>query len=379
MILEPTEAQEQVRGRARELAQTVVAPGAVQRDDTGEFDRAVYDQIAQAGLSGLPFPAVYGGQGAGLISMALAIEEISAACASTGMALLSSCLLAAMPIFRAGNEEQKQRYLSPLAQGTKLGSFCVTEPGAGSDIASLQTTARRDGDHYILHGTKVFSTNAGESEIYVVFAATDPSLGGKGISGFIVEKDSPRLSFGAKLDQLGMRGSVQRPIILDEVPVPAANLLGREGDGLLIANAALDLGRIGVAAQAVGLARAAYEEARRYAMRRIQFGRAISENQAIAFMLADMDTEIEAARLLTLKAAYLAEKGQPVATEAARAKVLATDTAMKITTDAIQIMGGLGCTKGVPVERYFRDAKITQIYTGTSQIMRVVISGAILS
>lgn len=378
MIWELTEAQEEVRRRARELAQAEVAPGAARRDEVGEFDRAVYDRVAQAGLSGLPFPTAYGGQGADLVSMALAIEEVSATCASLGLALTTNSLLAAMAIFQAGSEDQKRRYLVPLASGEKLGSFCLTEPGAGSDAASLHTTARHEGEGYILQGTKVFSTNAGESEVYAIFATTDPSHQSRGISAFIVEKDSPRLSFGSKLEKLGMRGSVQRSVILDEVAVSAANLLGREGEGMRVAMAALDLGRIGIAAQAVGIARAAYEEARRYATARIQFGRAISENQAIAFMLADMDTEIEAARLLTGKAAYLAGKGQRVTIEAAQAKAFATDTAMKVTTDAVQILGGLGATKGAAVERYFRDAKVTQIYEGTNQIMRVVISGSIL-
>jgi len=378
MILELTEAQEELRRRARSLAETEVAPNAAQSDDAGEFDRAAYNKVAQAGFSGLAFPSSYGGRDAGYISMALAVEEVSAACASTGLALVTSSMLSAMAIFQAGSEAQKQRYLVPLASGEKLGSFCLTEPGAGSDAASLHTTARREGDTYILQGTKVFSTNAGESEIYVIFATTDPSRGRRGVSAFIVEKDTPHLSFGHKLDKLGMRGSVQRSVVLDEVVIPASNLLDSEGNGMRIAMAALDLGRIGIAAQAVGIARAAYEEARHYAKRRVQFGRAISENQAIAFMLADMDTYIEAARLVTWKAAYLAEKGQRVTTEAARAKTFATDIAMKVTTDAVQILGGLGCTKGAPVERYFRDAKVTQVYEGTNQIMRVVISGDIL-
>lgn len=373
-----TPEQEDIRKMVREFAEKAIAPSAAERDEKEIFPREIFDEMGKLGIMGLPYPEKYGGAGSDFVAYAIAVEEISRVCASTGIGLSVHVSLCSWPIYKYGTEEQKQKFLRPLAEGVKLGAFGLTEPNAGTDAAAGSTTAVRDGDYYILNGTKVFNTNGGEAEIEVIFAATDKSAGPKGMSAFIVEKGTPGLSFGKKEIKMGIRSSVQREVILDNCRVPAANLLGKEGEGFKIAMTTLDGGRIGVAAQSVGIAQAALEAAIKYSKERVQFGKPIANNQAISFMLADMATKVEAARLLTYRAAYNKSNNLPYAKEAAMAKMFASDAAMAVTTDAVQIFGGYGYSREYPVERFMRDAKITQIYEGTNQAQRMVIAGHIL-
>ncbi len=373
-----TPEQEDIRKMVREFAAKSVAPTAAERDEKELFPRDIFDQMGQLGLLGLPYPEEYGGGGSDYVSYAIAVEEISRVCASTGIGLSVHVSLCSGPIMLYGTEEQKQKFLRPLAEGKKLGAFGLTEPNAGTDAANGSSTAVKDGDSYVLNGTKVFNTNGGEAEIYLFFAATDKALGPKGMSCFIVEKGTPGFSFGKKEVKMGIRSSVQRELIFENCRVPAANLLGKEGDGFKIAMGALDSGRIGVAAQATGIAQGALDEAIKYSKQRVQFGKPISTFQGVNFMLADMATKVEAARLLTYQAAFKRSNGLPYAKEAAMAKMFASDTAMAVTTDAVQVFGGYGFSREYPVERMMRDAKITQIYEGTNQAQRMVIAGNIL-
>ena len=373
-----TPEQEDIRKMVREFAAKSVAPTAAERDEKELFPRDIFDQMGQLGLLGLPYPEEYGGAGSDYVSYAIAVEEISRVCASTGIGLSVHVSLCSGPIMLYGTEEQKQKFLRPLAEGSKLGAFGLTEPNAGTDAANGSSTAVKDGDSYVLNGTKVFNTNGGEAEIYLFFAATDKALGPKGMSCFIVEKDAPGFSFGKKEVKMGIRSSVQRELIFENCRVPAANLLGKEGDGFKIAMGALDSGRIGVAAQATGIAQGALDEAIKYSKQRVQFGKPISTFQGVNFMLADMATKVEAARLLTYQAAFKRSNGMPYAKEAAMAKMFASDAAMAVTTDAVQVFGGYGFSREYPVERMMRDAKITQIYEGTNQAQRMVIAGNIL-
>lgn len=373
-----TQEQEDIRKMVREFAEKSVAPTAAERDEKEYFPREIFDQMGELGILGLPYPEEYGGAGSDFLSYAIAVEEISRVCASTGIGTSVHISLASWPIFKYGTEEQKQKYLRPLAEGIKLGAFGLTEPNAGTDASAATTVAVRDGDSYILNGSKVFNTNGGEAEIEVIFASTDKAAGLKGLSAFIVEKGTPGLSFGKKEVKMGIRSSVQREVIMENCRVPAENLLGKEGAGFKIAMTALDGGRIGVAAQSVGIAQGALEEAIKYSKARVQFGKPIASNQAIAFKLADMATKVEAARLLTYKAAYHKSHNLPYSKEAAMAKMVASDAAMSVTTDAVQVFGGYGYSREYPVERMMRDAKITQIYEGTNEVQRMVISGAIL-
>ncbi|MDR7867294.1 MAG: acyl-CoA dehydrogenase [Sporomusaceae bacterium] len=373
-----TPEQEDIRKMVREFAAKSVAPTAAERDEKELFPRDIFDQMGQLGLLGLPYPEEYGGAGSDYVSYAIAVEEISRVCASTGIGLSVHVSLCSGPIMLYGTEEQKQKFLRPLAEGSKLGAFGLTEPNAGTDAANGSSTAVKDGDSYVLNGTKVFNTNGGEAEIYLFFAATDKALGPKGMSCFIVEKGTPGFSFGKKEVKMGIRSSVQRELIFENCRVPAANLLGKEGDGFKIAMGALDSGRIGVAAQATGIAQGALDEAIKYSKQRVQFGKPISTFQAVNFMLADMATKVEAARLLTYQAAFKRSNGMPYAKEAAMAKMFASDAAMAVTTDAVQVFGGYGFSREYPVERMMRDAKITQIYEGTNQAQRMVIAGNIL-
>lgn len=373
-----TPEQENIRKMVREFAEKVVAPTAAERDEKELFVRDIFDQMGHIGIQGLPYPEEYGGAGSDFLSYAIAVEEISRVCGSTGIGLSVHVSLCSWPIFKYGNEEQKQQFLRPLAEGVKLGAFGLTEANAGTDAANGSTTAIRDGDYYVLNGTKVFNTNGGEAEIEVIFAATNKSAGVKGMSAFIVEKDTPGLSFGKKEIKMGIRSSVQREVILDNCRVPVTNLLGKEGDGFKIAMSTLDGGRIGVAAQSVGIAQGALEAAIKYSKERVQFGKPIAANQAISFMLADMATKVEAARLLAYRAAYHKSHNLPYAKEAAMAKMFASDAAMAVTTDAVQIFGGYGYSREYPVERMMRDAKITQIYEGTNQAQRMIIAGSVL-
>ena len=378
MVFEFTDQQKMIQKMVRAFAEKEIAPGVSERDEREEYSRGISDRIGELGLTGLCFPEAYGGSDGDYISYIIANEELAKVddCVQAGYA--ASISLCAMPIFQFGTEEQKQRFLVPLAEGVKLGAFGLTEPNAGSDAASQLTTAVADGDYYVLNGNKIFITNGGEAETYVVFAMTDKTKGVKGITAFVLEKGTSGFTFGKTEHKMGIRSSQTQELIFQDVKVPKENMLGKEGEGFKIAMSALDGGRITVAAQALGIAQAALHQAIKYSKERVQFGKPISANQAVAFMLADMATEIDAARLLTYRAAYLKQKGQPFSKEAAMAKLFASDAAMKITTDAVQIFGGYGFSREYPVERLMRNAKITQIYEGTNQVQRMVIAGAVL-
>ncbi|GMA50881.1 acyl-CoA dehydrogenase [Alicyclobacillus contaminans] len=370
---------EQLRALVREFAEKEVAPGAAERDEAEQFDRSLFDKMGELGLTGIPWPEEYGGAGMDYLGYVIAVEELSRVCASTGVTLSAHTSLAGWPIYKFGTEEQKQKYLRPMAEGRWLGAYGLTEPGSGSDAAGMRTTAVRDGDHYVLNGSKVFITNGGPAEVYVVFALTDPEKRSRGITAFIVEKGTPGFSFGKKEKKMGIRASTTVELIFDNCRVPVENRLGEEGFGFKIAMMTLDGGRNGIAAQALGIAQGAYELARNYARERKQFGKSIADLQAIQFKLADMATKIEAARLLTYQAAWLESQGLPYGKASAMSKVFASDTAMEVTTEAVQIFGGYGFIREYPVERYMRDAKITQIYEGTNEIQRLVIARSILA
>ncbi|TMW72136.1 acyl-CoA dehydrogenase [Alteribacter natronophilus] len=374
-----TEEQQMIRKMVRDFAENEVAPTAAERDEEERFDRAIFDQMGELGLTGIPWPEEYGGIGADYLSYVIAVEELSRVCGSTGVTLSAHISLAGWPIYTFGTEEQKQKYLRPMAEGKKMGAYGLTEPGSGSDAANMKTTAKRDGDDYILDGSKIFITNAGEAEIYVVFAVTDPEKKHKGVSAFIVEKGTPGFSMGKKESKLGIRSSPTLEIIFDQCRVPAENMLGKEGEGFKIAMMTLDGGRNGIAAQAVGIAQGALDASVDYAKERKQFGKPIGVQQGIAFKLADMATKIEASRLLTYQAAWRESKGISYGLQSAMSKLFAGDTAMEVTTEAVQVFGGYGYIKEYPVERYMRDAKITQIYEGTNEIQRLVISKMLLA
>jgi butyryl-CoA dehydrogenase len=374
MNFQLTEEHEMIRKMVRDFAKNEVAPTAAERDEEERFDREIFDKMAELGLTGIPWPEEYGGIDSDYLAYCIAVEELSRVCASTGVTLSAHTSLAGWPIYKFGTEEQKQKYLRPMAQGEKIGAYGLTEPGSGSDAGAMKTTARLEGDYYILNGSKIFITNGGVADIYVVFALTDPSQKHKGTSAFIIEKDFEGFRVGKKEKKLGIRSSPTTEIIFEDCKVPKENLLGNEGDGFKIAMMTLDGGRNGIAAQAVGIAQGALDAAIEYAKERYQFGKPIAANQGISFKLADMATSIEAARLLTYQAAWLESQGLPYGKESAMSKLFAGDTAMKVTTEAVQIFGGYGYTKDYPVERFMRDAKITQIYEGTQEIQRLVIS-----
>ena len=369
-----SEEHEMIRKMVRDFAKNEVAPTAAERDEEERFDKGLFDKMAELGLTGIPWSEEYGGIGSDYVAYCIAVEELSRVCASTGVTLSAHTSLASWPIFKFGTEEQKQRYLRPLATGEKIGAYGLTEPGSGSDSGAMRTMARRDGDDYILNGSKIFITNGGVADTYVVFALTDPEKKQKGTSAFIIEKDFEGFSVGKKEKKLGIRSSPTTEIIFEECRVPKENLLGEEGDGFKIAMMTLDGGRNGIAAQAVGIAQGALDAATEYAKERVQFGKPISAQQGVGFKLADMATSVEAARLLTYQAAWLESQGLPYGKESAMSKLFAGDAAMRVTTDAVQIFGGYGYTKDYPVERFMRDAKITQIYEGTQEIQRLVIS-----
>ena len=355
-----------------------MAPTAAERDEQERFDRSIFDQMGQLGMTGIPWPEELGGVGSDFLSYVIAVEELSRVCASTGVTLSAHLSLASWPIYKFGTPEQKERFLRPLAEGRQLGAFGLTEPGSGSDAAGMRTTAVRDGDAYILNGNKIFITNGGEAEIYVVFAVTDPEKKHHGVTAFIVEKDTPGFSIGKKEQKLGIRSSPTTEIIFEDCRIPVENRLGEEGQGFKIAMMTLDGGRNGIAAQAVGIAQGALDAATAYAKERKQFGKPIGKLQAIQFKLADMATQIEAARLLTYQAAWLESEGLPYGKASAMAKLYAGDIAMQVTTEAVQVFGGYGYTREYPVERFMRDAKITQIYEGTNEIQRVVIANHLM-
>ncbi len=377
MDFQLTDEQIMLQKMVRDFAENEVAPTAAERDEEERFDREIFDKMAELGLTGIPWPEKYGGIGADYVSYVIAVEELSRVCASTGVTLSAHISLASWPIYQYGTEEQKMNYLKRLAEGSALGAYALSEPGAGSDVVSMKMTAKKDGDDYILNGNKVWITNGGEAEIYVVFAKTDPNLKHKGISAFIVEKGTEGFTFGKKEKKLGIRSSPTTELIFENCRIPKENLLGEEGEGFKIAMTTLDGGRSGIAAQAVGIAQGAFEAARNYAKEREQFGRPIAHNQGVSFKLADMATEIEAARLLTYRAAWLESNGFDYGEASAMAKLFAGDVAMRHTVEAVQIFGGYGYTKDYPVERFMRDAKITQIYEGTNEIQRLVIGRSI--
>ncbi|NUK29965.1 acyl-CoA dehydrogenase [Parageobacillus sp. VR-IP] len=374
MNLHFTEEQEMMRNMVREFAQTEIAP-FVERMEQGEFPRPILNKMAELGLMGITVPEEYGGAGMDFVSYIIAIHEISKVSATVGVILSVHTSVGTNPILYFGTEEQKKKYVPKLARGEYLGAFCLTEPDAGSDAKSLKTKAVRQGDYYLLNGSKIFITNGGEADTYIVFARTDPNeKGSRGISAFIVEKDTPGFIIGKDEKKMGLHGSRTVQITLEGAKVPAENLLGEEGQGFKIAMANLDVGRIGIAAQALGIAEAALEHATAYAKERIQFGKPIAEQQGVAFKLADMATAVEAAKLLVYRAAFLRAQGLPCGKEASMAKLFASRTAMENAIEAVQIFGGNGYTKDYPVERLFRDAKICEIYEGTSEIQRLVIS-----
>ena len=378
MDFELTREQELIRKTMREFTEHEIKPIAAETDRTCAYPKETIDQLFRYGVMGMSVPKEYGGAGADDLSAALAVEEISKACASTGDIVATHNGLCCGPIIQNGTEEQKQKYLRMLTEGGKLGAFCLSEPDAGSDASKGTTVAKLEGDHYVLNGAKIFITNGYAAEVFVVFAMTDPSKGTKGISAFIVENTFPGFSVGKHEEKMGLHGSPTAEIVFTDCIVPRENLLGQEGKGFKIAMQTLDGGRIGIAAQALGLAEGAMEEAVNYTKGRVQFGRSIAKFQNTQFLFADMAVSIEAGRLLTYQAAMRKTKGQNFTKEAAIAKLFTSEAAMHITTKSVQMFGGYGYTKDFPVERMMRDAKITEIYEGTSEIQRVVISNHIL-
>ncbi|MEI0579720.1 acyl-CoA dehydrogenase family protein [Brachyspira pilosicoli] len=380
-MFKTTEQHEEFRAKVRAWAEEVVKPIAVELDLDNKFpDEAVREMgKKKLDIMGIPYAKEYGGAGLDVISYAIAVEELSRVDGGVGVILSAHTSLGSYPIAAFGTEEQKKKYLTPLAKGEKIGAFGLTEPEAGSDAGGTETTAVLNGDHYILNGEKIFITNAPKADTYVVFAVTTPGIGTKGISAFIVEKGWEGFEFGEHYNKLGIRSSSTAQLLFSDVKVPKENLLGKEGQGFKIAMQTLDGGRIGIAAQALGIAQGAYEAALEYAKDRIQFGRPIAQQQAVAFKLSDMATKLRAARLLVYSAAYLKEKHEPYGMEAAMAKQYASDIGLEVVNDALQIHGGNGYIKGAyMVERAYRDAKICTIYEGTNEIQRVVISAAIL-
>ena len=376
-----TEMQLDIANLAKDFAEKRLLPTVKERDEKETFDRSILDEMGQLGLLGIPWSEEEGGVGADFLSLAVACEEIAKVDPSIALSFEVHTMLCSWPIWKFGTAEQKEKFLKPLAEGTALGAFGLTEPNAGTDALNGSTTAVKNEDgSYTLNGSKVFNTNGGEAEVTVVFAATDKSKGAKGMSAFIVEKGMEGFTYGKEEVKMGIRASVQRELVFQNVRIPAENLLGKEGDGFKIAMMTLDGGRVGVGAQALGIAEGAYNEAVKYAKERVQFGKPIATKQAIAFMLADMKIKIETARLAVYKAAW--KMGQPdvksYSMDASIAKKYASDIAMQVTTDAAQVFGGYGFTREYPVERYMRDAKITQIYEGTNQVQQMIISGSIL-
>ncbi|MGN7385622.1 acyl-CoA dehydrogenase [Sporosarcina sp. SAFN-015] len=369
-----SEEHEMIRKMVRDFAEKDVAPTAAERDEEERFDMDIWNKMAELGLTGIPWPEEYGGIGSDYLAYCIAVEELSRVCASTGVTLSAHTSLAGWPVYKFGTEEQKQKYLRPMAEGKKIGAYGLTEPGSGSDAGGMRTTAKLDGNDYVLNGSKIFITNGGIADIYIVFAVTDPESKHKGTSAFIVEKDFAGFSVGKKEKKLGIRSSPTTEIMFDNCRVPKENMLGAEGEGFIIAMKTLDGGRNGIAAQAVGIAQGALDAAVDYAKERVQFGKPIAANQGVGFKLADMATATEASRLLTYQAAWLESNDLPYGKASAMAKLMAGDTAMKVTTEAVQVYGGYGYTKDYPVERFMRDAKITQIYEGTQEIQRLVIS-----
>ena len=372
------EQQIMIRDLTRKIASEKIKPVAAKYDESEEFAWEIMKIIADSDLFGVYIPEQYGGLGGGIMEMCIVTEELSRACGGIALGFAGTGL-GTFPILLYGNDEQKQRFLPDIAKGKRLAAFCITEAEAGSDAGNIKTTARKEGDHYILNGTKQWITNAGEADIYSVIAITDKTKGARGVSALLVEKGTKGLEFGKKEKKLGIRASATREVIFTDCKVPKENLLSKEGKGFIVAMKTFDSSRPGVAAQAVGIAQGAFDEAITYARKRIQFGQPITSFQAIQHMLADMATEIEAARALVYASARMIDAGaKNVAKESAMAKLFASDTAMKVAVDAVQILGGYGYMRDYPVEKYMRDAKITQIYEGTNQIQRNVIAANLI-
>ena len=362
----------------REFAENEVKPLAEELDEEERFPVETVEKMKKYGFLGIPFPKEYGGQGCDTLAYIMCVEELSKVCGTTGVIVSAHTSLGSNPIKQFGTEEQKQKYLAPLAKGEKIGAFGLTEAGAGTDASGQQTKAVLEGDHYVLNGTKIFITNAGYADTYIIFAMTAKSKGNHGISAFIVEKDFPGFSVGKKERKMGIRGSATAELIMENCIVPKENLLGKEGQGFKIAMATLDGGRIGIAAQALGIAEGAFNETVAYVKERKQFGKALAKFQNTQFVLADLKARIDAAQLLVYRAAIAKDTKERFSVESAMAKLFAAETAMEVTTKCVQLMGGYGYTREYPVERMMRDAKITEIYEGTSEVQRMVISGAVL-
>jgi butyryl-CoA dehydrogenase len=373
-----TEEQELVRKNMREFAVRYVDPIAAEIDENSRHPAELFRKLAEGGWMGIPIPQQYGGAGSDFLTHIIAVEEISRSCSSTGFTLSFHAGIIGMSLNLFGNEEQKKKYLVPLAKGQHMGAFALTEPGAGTDVMAVSTTAVRDGNGYVMNGTKTFVSNGPLADTYIVFCWTDKSAGKKGMSAFIIPRDTTGLKPGVHFKKMGLRSSQTSEVVFKECPIPGENLLGQEGAGLVMAMTGFDHGRIGIAAQAIGILQAALDESIRYAKERVQFGNPIARQQAIAWMIADMATDLSAARFLAYHAAWLKDQKQPFGKEASMAKLFATEAAMKHTTQAVQIHGGYGYIKGVKVERLMRDAKIAEIYEGTSEAQRMVISGNVL-
>jgi alkylation response protein AidB-like acyl-CoA dehydrogenase len=372
------EEHEAIRQAVRDVCDAKVAPNAAEADETGEFPKASYEALRAADFHAPHIPTQYGGAGADALATAIVIEEVARACASTSLVPAVN-KLGSMPLLLAGSDELRQRYLPPVAHGEAMFSYCLSEPEAGSDAAAMTTRAVTDGDAYVLNGAKRWITNAGISEFYTVFAVTEPGVGARGISAFVVERSDPGVSFGAPEKKLGIKGSPTREVYFDSVRIPASRMIGAPGTGFTTAMRTLDHTRVTIAAQAVGIGQGALDFARRYVRERRQFGKPVAEFQGIQFMLADMGMKLEAARQLTYAAAARSERGDADLTYfGAAAKCFASDAAMEITTDAVQLLGGYGYTRDFPVERMMRDAKITQIYEGTNQVQRIVMARQLL-
>lgn len=362
----------------REFAEKEVKPLAAEVDESERFPMETVEKMAKLGIMGIPFPVEYGGAGGNNILYTMAVEELSRVCATTGVIVSAHTSLCCAPIMEHGTNEQRAKYLPKLTSGEWIGAFGLTEPNAGTDASAQQTFAVKEGDHYVLNGSKIFITNAGYAHVYIIMAMTDKSKGTRGITAFVVEKDFPGFSIGKKEKKLGIRGSATCELIMENCIVPAENMLGQEGKGFGIAMKTLDGGRIGIASQALGIAQGAMDETVKYVKERKQFGKAIGQFQNTQFQLADLETKIEASRLLVRKAAYKKDLKEAYSTDAAMAKLFAAETAMEVTTKAVQFHGGYGYTREYPVERMMRDAKITEIYEGTSEVQRMVIAANLL-
>jgi len=378
MDFELSEEQLLIQEMVREFAATEVAPIAAEIDRDHRFPEELIPKLAKLSLLGVPYPEEVGGAGADNVSYVIVLEELARVCGSTPVIVSGHTSLGTWPIFEFGSPAQKEKYLNKLTTGAMLGAFALTEPGAGTDAAAGRTTAVLDGDEYVLNGSKIFITNGGYAGIYIVTAMTDPAAGTRGISAFIVEKDAPGFTVGEKEHKMGIKASSTTPLYFSDCRVPKDALLGQEGKGFKIAMAALDGGRIGIGAQALGIAQGALDASLAYAKERVQFGKPIAALQAIQWMIADMATEIDAARLLVYRAAWNKDHGLPYGTAAAMAKLFASEAATRVADRAIQIHGGYGYTESYPVERAYRDAKITELYEGTSEVQRMVIAGSFL-